>query len=201
MSTVQKTNTISPAEYFAILDKDNQRYELIDGEIYAMAGGSRSHTRLIRKLSTVLDAHLQNGTCEVFPEFMLRMEHDNYVFPDLLVECDNEDNLHDYATHPVLIIEVLSDSTRRYDLSGKFNRYQSISSLQEYVVVEQSMMRIYIYRRADEWNITRYEQGDEVEFQSIGLTIPIADIYERILFAEDIMAKQNHLVRDVKTNK
>ncbi len=199
MNVVLKDDYISSTEYFAMLECSKDKLELIDGQVYAMAGGSRNHHRLIRKLSKLIDNHLDNTPCEVLAEFMLRMKNDDYLFPDLLVECDND--MYDYATQPKLIIEVLSDSTRRYDLTTKFNMYKTLESLQEYVVVEQSIMRVDIYRKSDDWNATRYEKGDDVEFQSIGLIVPIAEIYDRILFAEDITAKTIRLARDIKAGK
>lgn len=79
--------------------------------------------------------------------------------------------------------------------------YKTLDSLQEYAVVEQNIMRVDIFRRVDDWNATRYEKGDDVEFQSIDLTVPIAEIYDRILFAEEITAKKIVLARDLKANK
>ncbi len=123
------------------------------------------------------------------------------VNPDVVVDCGfNEDNPL-YAGKPTLIIEVLSPSTAKYDIGTKFDMYKAIDSLQEYAVVEQSIMRIDIYRKSDDWNATRYEKGDDVEFQSIGLTVPITEIYDRILFAEDITAKTIRLARDIKAGK
>lgn len=203
MITVQKNDFISPAKYFAILADSNERYELIDGQMYAMAGGSRKHTRLIRQLSKLLDIHLGHSSCEVLPEFMLRINTDseNYVYPDLLVECNEHNDVRDFATKPTLIIEVLSPSTSNYDLGKKFDMYKTLDSLQEYAVVEQNIMRVDIFRRVDDWNAIRYEKGDDVEFQSIDLTVPIAEIYDRILFAEEITAKKIVLARDLKANK
>lgn len=191
MSTAEKKDTISEAEYFAILEQSKGRYELIDGQMYAMTGGSRNHHRLIRKLSRLLDTHLEHGSCEVLSEFMLRMTNTDYFFPDLLVECDAYDDVRDYATKPKMIIEVLSESTMNYDLSGKFEKYKTLESLEEYVIVQQSCIGINIFRKADDWRVTRYSQGDEVEFKSIDLTVPIAEIYDRIVFAEDIMNKNS----------
>ncbi len=200
MTAVRKKEFISPAEYFTILENSNERYELVDGQIYAMAGGSRKHTRLIRQLSKLLDIHLGHGPCEVLPEFMLRIntDSDNYVYPDLLVECNEHNDVRDFATEPKLIIEVLSPSTSNYDLGKKFDMYTTFDSLQEYVVIEQNIMRVDIFRKSDNWNATRYEKGSDVEFQSIGLTIPIAEIYDRILFTEDITAKEFKLVPGIK---
>ncbi len=202
MNVVLKNDTVSVTEYFAMLKHSNDKLELIDGQVYAMAGGSRRHARIIGNLFRVMANHLKDGACEVLSEFTVEVDR-GYVYPDILVDCSNELNQADdsYATEPSIIVEVLSPSTMNYDLTKKFDMYKTIDSLQEYVVVEQNIMRIDIYRRSDDWNATRYEKGDDVEFQSIDLTVPIAEIYHRILFAEDMTAKKIRLARNVKADK
>ncbi len=202
MTAVLKKDFLSATEYFALLEESNERYELVEGQIYAMAGGSFNHSRIIRKLSRLFDIHLENTSCEVLSEFMLRVDtdSDNYVYPDLLVQC-NLDSPYNYVTEPKLIIEVISESTMRYDLTKKFDMYRTLDSLQEYVTIEQASIGIDIYRRADDWQVTRYEKGDEVEFQSIGLTIPIVDIYASVEFAKDITIKHQRLIRNIKTKR
>ncbi len=98
MNTALKDDYISEVEYLNILENSNERYELIDGEMYAMAGGSRNHHRLIRNLSRLIDIHLKDSACEVFAEFMLRMKNKDYFYPDLLVECEGDNNIRGYAT-------------------------------------------------------------------------------------------------------
>ncbi len=202
MTAVLKRNFISSAEYFAILEDSDERYELVDGQIYAMAGGSFNHSRIMRKLLRLFDIHLENTSCEVLSEFMLRIDtdSDNYVYPDLQVQCDLN-NPHNYVTEPKLIIEVLSESTMRYDLTKKFDMYRTLDSLQEYVAIEQANIGIDIYRKSDNWKLTRYEEGESVEFQSIGLTIPIAEIYANVEFVKDIAIKHQRLIHNIKASR
>ncbi len=201
MNVVLKDDYISLTEYFAIEEDGKERLELIDGQIYAMTGATGHHNTIVVNLSGVLWSFFKGKPCRHFAENMKVKINHNFVYPDIVVDCGfNEENPL-YAGKPTLIIEVLSDSTRRYDLTAKFDMYKNINSLQEYVVIEQSIMRVDIYRKADDWNATRYEKGDEVEFLSIDLTVPITEIYDRILFAEDITAKTIRLARDIKANK
>ncbi|MBS9783014.1 MAG: Uma2 family endonuclease [Pasteurella sp.] len=201
MNVVLKNHYISPAEYFAIEEDSKERLELIDGQIYAMTGATGHHNTIVVNVSGILWHFLKGKPCRPFAENMKVKIDNNFVYPDVVVDCGfNEDNPL-YAGKPTLIIEVLSPSTAKYDIGTKFDMYKAIDSLQEYAVVEQSIMRIDIYRKSDDWNATRYEKGDDVEFQSIGLTVPITEIYDRILFAEDITAKTIRLARDLKASK
>lgn len=104
-------------------------------------------------------------------------------YPDLLVTCDERDRANkNHKAHPCLIIEVLSNSTEAKDRGVKFANYQTIESLQEYVLISQQEQRVEVFRRRDRkfWLLQTYTEGDSIELQSINLTIPIAAIYEDI---------------------
>lgn len=201
MTAVQKKEIISPAEYFAIEEDSQVRLELVNGQIYAMTGATGQHNTITGNIYGLFWNFLKGKPCRPFMEGMKVKIDQNYVYPDVVVDCNFDDDNPLYAGKPTLIVEVLSPSTGIYDVGTKFDMYKAIESLEEYVIVEQSIMRIDIYRKADDWNATRYEKGDEVEFQSIGLTVPIAEVYDRILFAEDITAKKIRLARDIKVDK
>ncbi len=198
MTAVLKKDFISEAEYFTLEETSKERLELVDGQIYAMTGATGHHNTIAGNIYTALNFHLRGKTCRPFMEGMKVKIDQNFVYPDVVVDCGFDDNHPLHTGEPTLIVEVLSPSTSNYDLGKKFDLYRMIDSLQEYAVVEQSIMRVDIFRKSDDWNATRYEKGDEVEFQSVGLTIPIAEVYDRILFTEDITAKKIRLVRDIK---
>ncbi len=199
MSVALSYTNVSEVEYFAMCEDNDVRLELVDGQIYAMTGGTRQHNTVTGNVYSLLWQFLKGKSCRPFMENVRVKIEDSYVYPDVVVDCGDDDDDEDlYASRPTVIVEVLSDSTRRYDLNKKFAMYKTIASLQEYVVIEQGIMRVDIYRKDDDWNAIRYEKGDDVDFHSIGLSVPIAEIYDRILFAEDITAKTIRLARDIK---
>ncbi|PIE74399.1 MAG: hypothetical protein CSA18_05305 [Deltaproteobacteria bacterium] len=171
MNVVLKNNYISESEYLAISDECSERLELINGEIYAMSGGSGEHNTITMNLSGLLWSFLKGKSCRAFSENMrVKVSDDNIFYPDVLVDCNYDPNNPLFAGSPVLIIEVLSPSTADYDRGTKFNMYRQIASLEEYVIIEQKKMNVKIYRRINNWKPTHYRKGDDVEFQSIGLT-------------------------------
>ncbi len=199
MNVVLKNDYISATEYFAIEEDSKERLELVNGKIYAMTGATGHHNTIVVNVSSILWNFLKGKSCRPFAENMKVKIEQNFVYPDVVVDCGFDEDNPLYTGKPTLIIEVLSPSTAKYDLGTKFDMYRTIDSLEEFVVIEQSVMRIDIFRKADDWNATRYEKGDDVEFQSIGLSVPIAEIYDRILFVEDITAKKIRLARDIKS--
>lgn len=184
MSTMLKTNRVTASEYLVYYAQDSIRYELIDGKLYAMTGTTGQHARIVGNLYSALHVHLKGKTCEPFMESLKVNVGEDFYYPDMVVDCGFDENNPLFAGEPILIVEVLSPSTRYKDLGTKLARYQQISTLQEYVVIEQDSMRLDIFRRQDEWLGTRYEKGDEVVLQSINLRLPIEEIYTRIIFIE-----------------
>lgn len=201
MADVLAEKFITEAEYFAMEEESQIRLEFVDGQIYAMTGATGQHNTITGNVHGLLWYFLKGRHCRPFMEGMKVKIDQNYVYPDVVVDCDFNEDYPLHTGKPTVIVEVLSDSTKRYDLTTKFDMYKTLDSLQEYVVIEQSFMRIDIYRRDDDWNAIRYEKGDEVEFQSIGLTVPIVEIYDRIIFSEEITSKKIRLARDLKANK
>ncbi len=181
MTAVLKRDFISEDEYLAICERSDERLELIDGQIYAMTGGTGEHNTLTGNIRGLLWEFLRGKTCRPFSESMrVKVSSNDFFYPDVLVDCAYNSRDPLFAGKPIIIVEVLSPSTASYDRGAKFDKYKQIACLEEYVLVEQDIMNIKIYRRSDNWSPTTYLEGDDVEFQSIGLTVPIAEIYERI---------------------
>jgi Uma2 family endonuclease len=185
----------TPEEYFAWEEQQLERHELIDGQVYAMSGGTINHGRIGIKVTSMLDTHLDNSACITGNSDIKIsiLETTDYSYPDASVTCDERDkNGTQYITYPCLIIEVLSDSTVRvasafaeaYDRSDKFYRYRRNPILQEYVLVSAKSISIDLYRKnnAGEWVITQYRAGDTVELKSINLSFPIERVYRGIEF-------------------
>jgi Uma2 family endonuclease len=177
----------TPEEYFAWEEQQLCRHEYIDGEVYAMSGGTINHGRIAIKITSMLDSHLDNSSC-ITGNSDVRiniLETTDYSYPDGSVTCDNRDKTTtQYIAYPCLIVEVLSDSTEAYDRGEKFYRYRRNPVLQEYVLVSAKSIAIDLYRKNDlgEWVINNYRIGDVIELKSINLTFPIEQIYRGIAF-------------------
>ena len=179
------TPRFTPEEYFAWEEQQLERHELIDGEVYAMSGGTKNHSRIALKFGSLLDSHLGNSGCET-ANSDLRVNivnSTNYTYPDVSVTCDDRDKTTTkYITYPCLIIEVLSDSTEACDRGGKFRMYRQNPVLQDYVLVSSEKMEIDLYRKteSESWEIINYQVGDTIELKSVNLTFALERIYEGI---------------------
>ena len=193
----RKPHYITEEEYLAEEKEREFKCEYIDGEIYAMAGASRNHQRLIAALSALIYRHLQATPCEVFSSDMkIRADKGNkYFYPDVIVACEKEgDGDSHFLELPRIIVEVLSNSTRSYDKTFKRLVYQAIPSLEEYVLIEQDSVKIEVARKSENWVSNVYFLGDDVRFESIDLTLSVADIYQRVENDEMQAFRQNKTV-------
>lgn len=178
----------TPEEYFAWEEQQPVRHEYINGEVYAMTGGTINHSQIASNFNRLLGNHLRGSGCKTLNSDarVNILESSHYVYPDVSVTCDERDKTTtQYITYPCLIVEVLSSSTESYDRGNKFKLYRRNPCLQEYVLVDAETMAIELYRKADgdTWRIIDFEPGDEVELTSISLTFPIEQVYEDIEFA------------------
>jgi Uma2 family endonuclease len=187
-----KDNTpkFTPEEYFDWEEQQLERHELIDGEVYAMTGGTVNHSRIGLKFGALLDNHLSGSNCQTLNSDcrVNIVQSNNYTYPDVSVTCDERDKTTTkYITYPCLIIEVLSFSTEAYDRGGKFRMYRQNPILQDYVLVSSEQIEIDLYHKTESgnWEIINYQAGDTIELKSVNLTFAIERIYEGIeLIAE-----------------
>ena len=163
------------------------RHEYIDGYAYAMSGGSKNHNLISKSISRGFDNSLikKKSPCKTFAENMKvkeSKEATRYFYPDVLVTCDPDDNESEYYINsPIIIVEVLSQSTRKYDLTTKKLYYFNIPTLEEYVVIEQDICRIEVFRKGNNWNPVSYFLGDDINFESIDVTLSVEDIYYQVI--------------------
>jgi Uma2 family endonuclease len=182
---------LTPAEYLDWEEKQNLRYEYLNGEVYAMTGGSVNHGRIAANFIATLIPHLRGGGCRVqTSDVKVQIANSNdYIYPDVSVTCDDRDKTATkFIAHPCLIIEVLSPSTAAYDRRDKFNLYRCSDSLQDYVFVDTQKIEIDIYSKNDRgrWEILSYVAGDIVDLKSIDLTFPIEQVFEGIIFDSEL---------------
>jgi Uma2 family endonuclease len=177
----------TPEEYFAWEEQQLERHELIDGQVYAMSGGTIDHSEIAAKFNRLLGNHLDDSGCKTLNSDarVSILETTDYSYPNGSVTCDERDKSNtQYIVYPCLLVEVLSDSTEAYDRGEKFYRYRRNPILQEYVLVSAKSIAIDLYRKNDagEWIFTQYRSGDIVELKSINLSFPIEQVYRGIVF-------------------
>jgi Uma2 family endonuclease len=180
MPSAKEKILISEQEYLEGEKTSEIKHHLIDGQVYAMAGASANHDRISTNLLAEFRTHLKNSTCEPFGSDMRVKINANYFYPDAIVVCDFDDSQPIYTDSPTIIVEVLSKSTRRMDETTKRFSYINIPSLQEYVLIEQDFVDVEVVRKSEGWQPKHYFLGDTVTFESIGLTLPVEEIYHRV---------------------
>ncbi len=183
------------AEYVAFEDAFQARgaerkHELIDGEIVAMAGGTPDHGALAMAFGALLRIALGDKPCRVFSSDVRVhvLETGMAAYPDLSVACGRlETDAQDRhaITNPVLVVEVLSDSTEARDRGVKAAHYRHLPSLREYVLVSQHERRVEVHRRNESgrWELFEAESGGRVELASLGCSIAIDELYRDPLAA------------------
>jgi Uma2 family endonuclease len=180
MLAIKTTDLISVEDYLTGELNSDIKHELIDGCVYAMAGSSANHERISVNVLAEFRNHLKNQPCEPFGSDMKLRINSNFFYPDVMVDC-HFDNSEPYFTQtPIIIVEVLSRSTRKKDTTLKLLSYINIPSLQEYVLIEQDFVDVQVFRRSENWLVRHYFLGDEITFESIGLSLSVEDIYHRV---------------------
>lgn len=176
----------SVEEYLELEDKNTMAYEYVAGRIYAMAEPSEAHEIIVDNLLVLLKAHVHGGPCRVHSaerRILFECRGDDIAYrPDVWVGCGEKRNSAGVLVgEPRLVIEVLSPSTARIDRREKAVAYREIPSLEECVLVAQKDAQVTIYRRAEEWNrIVMQSTGDVLELRSVGLALPVAQIYRGV---------------------
>ena len=166
----------------------DERCEYVDGEIFAMSGGTAEHHAIISNISAQLWTQTKGRPCYVYGQGMrLHVEAaDAGKYPDLMALCGEQrfhDGRRDLLLNPSLIVEVLSDSTEGYDRGGKFAIYRRIPYLREYLLVAQDRVSAELYTPGDDgrWILTPYEDPDgQIQLPSIGCELAMAEVYDRV---------------------
>jgi len=181
MNAVLKDNPISVEDYLQGELISDIKHEYIDGYVYAMAGASTNHGRIASNVAGELRQHLKNLPCDVLiADFKVNVNRHKFFYPDVVVICDSNNGDVYYTEKPLLIVEVLSNSTQRKDRTLKRLAYQSLPSLQEYVLIEQDFVDVEVSRRSVNWDSHHYFLGDEVYFESLDLKLLVTEIYRRV---------------------
>ncbi len=175
-------NYISVKEYLEGEKISHIKHEYINGQVVAMAGASLKHNIISANIFALLWNHLKDKSC--FPlssDMLLETSSTQYRYPDVMVVCDNDSSEDDYIRkNPLIIIEVLSKTTRKKDKVEKRKEYLALSSLQEYILIEQDFAEIDVQQRSENWRSSYYYLGDQITLKSVDITLSVEDIYQRI---------------------
>jgi Uma2 family endonuclease len=184
---------LSPEEYLARERRAEIKSEYHDGEVFAMSGASRAHNLIVTNFVRELSLRLRDRDCEVYPSDM-RVKVDPtglYTYPDVIVVCGEpafEDEHVDTLLNPTLLIEVLSESTEASDRGKKFEHYRKLETLQGVVLVTQDEAHAERFtRQPDGQWLLGEASGLEaaLHLASIDVTLPLADIYDKVLFDDE----------------
>ena len=189
MSSVAAQTYLTPEEYLAFERKATTKHEYLNGQIVAMSGASFAHNFITVNIATHLNIQLMDGECRVATSDMRVKvtQTGSYVYPDVVVVCGEpraEDDTFDTLLNPTLIVEVLSPSTEVYDRGEKFEHYQQIASLKEYILISQDKIRVEHYRRQEtDWLQTKFRGLEDVlSLLSIDCELRLQDVYRRVKF-------------------
>ena len=182
---------LSHEEYFALERESEEKHEYVAGQIFAMVGGSPTHSEISANLIIALGPQLRQRGCKVYTsDLRVTIAHlDIYTYPDVMVVCGERqlDPRGGGLLNPTVVIEVLSPATERYDRGKKFMRYQRLSSLREYVLIAQDYPSIERFARLEngQWS---WEFADDlsasIALPSIACSLSLAEVYAEVAFDE-----------------
>ncbi|KYC44210.1 hypothetical protein WA1_01180 [Scytonema hofmannii PCC 7110] len=190
MSQVDEIKYYTSEEYLELEVNSQERHEYIDGEIIVMTGGTPNHNKIALNLSAALNFALRRQPYQVFvtDQRLWIPEKGIYTYPDVMVvdgELQLQEGRKDTITNPLIISEVLSNSTKSYDRDDKFAAYRTIPTFQEYILIDQYKVHIEQYFKTDKkrWTFVEYDDLNEtISLNYINFEIALADIYDKVNF-------------------
>ncbi|QDV74892.1 Uma2 family endonuclease [Botrimarina mediterranea] len=184
-------DTISVEDYLAGEEVAEVRHEYVDGRVYAMAGGTVSHALVQANALASLHTGLRGKKCRPFGSDMkvrvITPGRPHFYYPDVSVVCDSNANSDVFQDRPVVIVEVLSHSTRRIDDGEKREAYFSVPTLLVYLLAEQDKAAVKVYRRTEAgFSIEAYAGLEAViDLPEIDAQLPLAELYQGVDFTPE----------------
>ncbi|NJR62083.1 MAG: Uma2 family endonuclease [Cyanobacteria bacterium CRU_2_1] len=180
----------TPEEYLELEINSEERHEYVDGEIILMPGGMPNHNRIAGNLYAALNFALKRQLYDVFftDQRLWIPRKRIYTYPDVMVvqgELQLQEGRKDTLTNPIMIAEVLSESTEAYDRSGKFAAYRTIPTLQEYVLIDQYSIHVEQYYKTEprQWIFSEYDgEASILTLNTIPFEMSLADLYDKVDF-------------------
>lgn len=179
MTAAPKTSVMTPEEFLRWEETQHERHELVDGEIFTMVGATLEHERIVGNIEFALRTQLRVRGCEAFSKSTQVLAGRHVFYPDVAVECGAPAHGR-VLEKPVLIVEVLSESTEVYDRTTKWELYRrNLASLRTFVLVAQDRLAVEVFRRTrDGWNFGEHTGADDVvELGEPPCRLTLADIY------------------------
>ncbi len=188
MATQPEPLRLTLEQYLEREDRQGTRHEFVDGLVFALAGASDTHQTILANLTTLVRPALRGSACRIFTNEIkvIPPNRRRARYPDLLVTCDESDRADRYVKrYPKLIIEVLSPSTAATDRTEKLDEYQTIPTLDEYVLVDSLGVGVLVFRRSlgDSWMQHKYAGDEHLRLSSISLDVSLRDVYEDVDFS------------------
>ena len=178
MKVIELDRPLSEEQYFVFEEKSELRHELINGNLYEMSGISIFHNDIVRNLLFLFHPIIKGTDWKlVFENFRIRTPEGNFFYPDIAV-CYSQVEKY-FSAQPLLIVEVLSDTTRRYNLTDKFIQYQKIETLEYYLCVEpEQQVVLFYYKQDNDWVTETYTKDEQiVSFPKLNISFPLKNIY------------------------
>lgn len=184
----QPTTYLTPAEYLSVERAAEDKNEYLDGEVVAMTGANRKHNLITVNITSEIGQQLKGRACEAYVSNMrVRVPSSRlYTYPDVVVVCEEprfEDDHLDTLLNPTLLVEVLSDSTEKYDRGKKFGFYRTIESLSDYLLIAQDERRIEHYAKQPDgrWLLAEHSSPDDVvALDSISSRLVLREVYDKV---------------------
>ena len=193
-----QSQLMTPQEYLEWEEQQPIKYEYINGQVFAMTGGTIPHNDIALNLASALKNHLRGKGCKVqIADAKVGVSQNGpFHYPDVMVSCDPRDQrARQVVYHPCLIVEVLSPGTEGFDRGKKFRNYRRIDTLKEYVLIDADRIAVDCYRfnEKGKWELTSYALEEtaangtdiNVELTSVNFSCPISLLYEDVVFPED----------------
>jgi Uma2 family endonuclease len=189
MTAAPRFEIVSVDDYLAGESQSEVKHEYLDGLVYAMAGAKIRHNRIASRVLGALYQQLSHGLCEAFnSDTKIRVRTRGktfFYYPDVSVVCNSNPEDESYQDKPVLVVEVMSETTRRIDEGEKRDNYLAIDSLQYYVLLEQDRQAAVVYARGPDGEFSRkiFSNSDAViRLPQINIELPLSEIYLGISF-------------------
>ena len=191
MQPQEKKRFYTTEEYLSLEDRAEFKSEYYQGEIFSMAGASLNHNQIVVNLCIACGNQLKNLAYRVFANDVKVWipQSNSYTYPDVLLLAEPPqfvEKRNDTVTNPLIIIEVLSDTTKDFDRSGKFELYRTLPSLQEYILVHQDKIQLeqFIKQSEKQWLMREYTAEEiSLEFANVPVQVSLADIYAKVNFS------------------
>lgn len=177
-------------EYLAYEEETGIKHEYIDGEIFAMAGGTDNHSWIAMNASSELVQGLKGSPCHVRNSDMrVKIAESKFVYPDFSVVCGKTtfaDDKRTMLTNPTLVAEVTSDSSENYDRGAKADYYRSLPSVEAYLILDQDRVHAQLYTRHEVgWLLREFSTRDDIiPLEALDCSLPLSEVYRDIVFED-----------------